>query len=62
MFVGFDGKLDAAGTAAGQIKVPSLSSLAAIAFYLGLVVVDTSPGVPTGIADVSDASRVLITP
>jgi hypothetical protein len=62
VFVGFDGKLDSTGSAAGQVKVANVSGLAGIAFYLGVVVVDTAAGVPNGIADVSDAARVLLVP
>jgi len=60
IFRGFTGTLSASGEASGQVVIPSIPALAGVGFYLGLVVVDPTAGVPTAIADVGDSARVVI--
>ena len=61
-FLGFSGILNTTGTASGMIFIPNLPALAGIQFYLAMVVVDPSPGVPNAIPDFSDGARVVIQP
>jgi len=58
VFSGFEGTLDASGTAIGAVHVPNVPPLAGIPFSLAFVTVDASA--PFGIEAISGAWQVMI--